>query len=523
MNEKEDIEKKETAVNTSADVTQPKSSKKKMVLAIAALLVVLVIGVLGVWIYRRQQSGEGRAVPAPRNVSFGQSNDQNENAPINEATVTITSEQAARTGIKIETVGEEFSKEGVQTLSTGVVQANAYKETPVMTLVGGFVRKMDSQLGQQVRRGQTVAVVFSEELAETQSRYLSLLTEAETSRQNYERQSRLVKISPATRAELEAATARLKAAEAELSEHHNHHERAVKLVKIGAASREELEQATTKWETAKADVEEAKKRYERALKLVEINQEGHSDYEEAAVKLRSSESELAAQKQKLILLGLPEQRVDALKSAKQINAELAIVAPISGTITSRSANQGEVVEANKELLRVTDLSGVWVVGQVYEKDLSKIRVGSGASITTDAYAGKIFRGQISYIDPRLDPNTRTAQVRVELANPQQELKLGMYVNIAFATITGSENTVPVVPTAAVQNINNQQIVFVATDKPNAFILRRVRLGAETNGRYAVLEGLNVGDRVVTEGSFLLRAEWLKLNPSGVSSSNEHKH
>jgi multidrug efflux pump subunit AcrA (membrane-fusion protein) len=86
----------------------------------------------------------------------------------------------------------------------------------------------------------------------------------------------------------------------------------------------------------------------------------------------------------------------------------------------------------------------------------------------------------------------------------------MYVNVAFATIGGSENTVPVVPAAAVQNINNQQVVFVATNDPNVFRMRPVRVGPEAGGRVPVL----VGERVVTDGSFLLRAEWLKLHPGG---------
>ncbi len=90
----------------------------------------------------------------------------------------------------------------------------------------------------------------------------------------------------------------------------------------------------------------------------------------------------------------------------------------------------------------------------------------------------------------------------------------MYVSVAFGALGTAEMTAPVVPTAAVQNINNRQMVFVATDKPNVFILRPVRLGTETGGRYVVLEGLNVGDKIVAEGSFLLRAEWLKQHPAG---------
>ena len=155
-----------------------------------------------------------------------------------------------------------------------------------------------------------------------------------------------------------------------------------------------------------------------------------------------------------------------------------------------------------------------MIGQVYEKDLGKLRVGSGASVTTDAYPGQVFRGNITYIDPNLDQNTRTAQVRIELPNPDQKFKIGMYVNIALATVGGSENTVPTVPKEAVQNINNQQIVFVATENPNVFILRPVKIGAETGGLYPVLEGLTVGEKIVTEGSFLLRAEWQKTNSGG---------
>jgi len=176
-------------------------------------------------------------------------------------------------------------------------------------------------------------------------------------------------------------------------------------------------------------------------------------------------------------------------------------------------NPGEVIEANKELMRVTDLSTVWVVGQVYEKDLATIRVGSGANITSDAYPSRVFRGRISYVDPKVDPATRTAQVRIELANPGQMFKIGMYFNVAFATLGVSEKTMPIVPKDAVQTIGNQQVVFATTDKENEFVMRPIRIGAESNGFYPVLEGLLAGDRIITQGSFLLRAEWLKQHPN----------
>jgi RND family efflux transporter MFP subunit len=276
--------------------------------------------------------------------------------------------------------------------------------------------------------------------------------------------------------ELAAAQSRYLTAVAELEEHHKHHRRTTELVEIGAASREEFEQSES--------------------------------------MLKKAEAEVASEQQRLLLLGLSPQRVDGLRSSSQVSSEVSLTSPVSGTVINRSANPGEVVEANKEILRVADLSSVWVIGQVYKKDLGHVRVGSSASVTSPAYPGRVFRGQVSYVAPRLDVATRTAQVRIELANPGQMLKIGMYVNVAFATIGGSENTVPFVPASAVQNINNQQVVFVATNDPNVFVMRHVRVGPETGGRVPVLEGLLVGDRVVTEGSFTLRAEWLKLHPGG---------
>jgi len=342
-----------------------------------------------------------------------------------------------RAGLKIETVGEQPTAEAAGQMTTGTVQANSYKETPVVSLVAGIVRNVGVELGQNVKRGERVAVVFSNELADAQSRYLTAM--------------------------------------AALDEHHRHHLRTVKLVEIGAASREELEMANT--------------------------------------KLRDAESNVANLRQKLLLLGLSQQRVNSLNSASQVGSEVSVPSPSSGTITSRTVNPGEVIEANKELIRVTDLSTIWVVGQVYERDLATIRVGSGANITSDAYPGRVFRGRISYVDPKIDPASRTAQVRVELANPGQVFKIGMYVNVAFAALGAAERNMPVLPKDAVQSIGSQQYVFVATGKPNEFALRPVRVGPETNGFYPVLEGVNVGEQIVTQGSFMLRAEWLKSHPN----------
>lgn len=507
---KDIIEVEENEKVEEAVTAESKRNRKPLFIALSVISIV-VLGAVLILIFRGRQGGD--VVPAPRSVSFDENSNQETSVPAEGQTITISPEQVERINLKIETVGEMMSNEASEVSATGVVQPNSYSQTPVISLVGGVVRKIDKQLGDNVVKGQTIAVVFSDELAAAQSRYLSLQTEVNTARQNYERAEKLVKINPVSRTELDEAQARVKTKEAELDEMQRRYTRTVKLVEIGAASREELEQDRTKLKTAEAEVEQARKQLTRTSEIVKLNPVSRTEFEQASVKLRTAESELANARQRLILLGLSEQRVNTLRSPSQISSEIALSAPVSGTITSRAVNQGEVVESNKELMKVTNLSSVWVIAQVYEKDLGKMRTGSGASVTSDAFQGKLFRGQVTYIDPNINQETRTAQVRVELENPGQIFKIGMYVNVSFGALGTGESTVPVIPTTAVQNMKEQKIVFAATDKPNVFVMKPVRLGSETNGQYVVLEGLNVGDKIVTEGSFLLRAEMLKQNPT----------
>jgi RND family efflux transporter MFP subunit len=484
---------------------EPRNWRPILIAGLVALVVL--IGGIATWRFL-SRGGAGQPVPAPRSITFDDTASGDQNLVAGQI-VTVPADQLERSGIKIEAVGEELAKESELAAASGTVQSNAYRETPVVTLAGGVVRGVNAELGDNVSRGQTIAVVFSNEYSETQSRYVALSNEVANARQNLERRRKLATINQPGRTEFDASVKSLKSAEAALDEMRKRFDRTTRLVKIGAASREELEQDTTKLKTAEAEVEEAKNRARRAESLLGISQETRSEIEEASNALRNAESERASVREKLLLYGMSPSRVDQLRSVSQIRSEIAVTAPISGTITGRSANPGEVVEANKELARVTDLSEVWVVAQVFEQQLPRIAVGSGASVTVEAFPDRLFRGRVAYVDPKLDESTRTAQVRVELANPGRLLKLGMYVRVAFGALGDAERTMPVVPASAVQNIGGRQVVFVATDDKSKFELRPVRLGPESNGRMTVLEGLQVGDRIVTEGSFMLRAEWQK--------------
>lgn len=490
----------------SDEASRRRSRQQKIV--IAGVTAVAAIGLISliVWYFVRSDDA-GRPVPAP-SISSDDPSSSSGTAGTDE-TLTLSATEVENAGLTIETVGEQLSAESETVAATGVVEANAYKQTPAVSLVGGIVRRGLPELGQSVRAGQTVAVLFSDELAQTQSRYVSLRTEVENARKNYERSLRLVEINQPARGEVEQAARQRTAAEAAVAQFRSRFERTNRLIRIGAASREELEQDTTKLRTAEAELEEAKLREARALRLLPISPEVKAASEEALNKLRAAETDMASVRERLILYGMPSNRVTSLRSPSQITAEISVPAPVSGIVTSRAVNAGEVVGANKELLRITDLSSVWVIAQVFERDLVRLRVGSGASVTSDAFPESVFRGQITYIDPQFDNATRTGKVRIELDNPGGALKLGMYVKAAFGALGDSEKTAPVISASAVQRIEDQDTVFLPTEDPVVFALRAVRLGPEVNGRRVVLEGLKVGDRVVTSGSFLLKAAWLK--------------
>jgi RND family efflux transporter MFP subunit len=355
-------------------------------------------------------------------------------APSGEVEVVLSPEAVAQAGIKTAPAAAVESGASVQV--PGSVTANAYREVKVIPLVGGIVTKVHVELGTAVARGTPLATIFSAELADAQTKYLSMAAMIEADRKKLDR----------TRA----------------------------LVEIGAASRQELEEVT------------------------------------AAYASRATEVEAA--RQRLLLLGLTHEQVEALGTPGQVVSEIVVPAPIDGVITSRSANLGQVVGMGQELFVVTDLSTVWVVGDLYEQDFQRVRVGSKAAITTPAYPGLTLRGRVTYIDPRVDPQTRTAKVRVEVPNREGRLKLGMYVTLSFTTAGGKRQVV--VPRTAVQTIGKRHVVFVAVkDEEGKFIQRDVQVGQMVGDSYTIVGGIQPGEEVVTEGSFFLRSESLRNSPS----------
>jgi RND family efflux transporter MFP subunit len=222
------------------------------------------------------------------------------------------------------------------------------------------------------------------------------------------------------------------------------------------------------------------------------------------------EAHVRAALTKLQLLGASDRQVAALKQAERIDANFSVPAPINGVVLTRTANPGLVTNMSQELFTVVDLSTVWVMASINEKDFSTIHVGTTAAVTALAYPGRVWKGRVVYIQPQVDPNTRTAQARIEVANPDESLRLDMYMDVAFMSASGKRLTVP---ESAVQAIGEKQYVFLpVSDSEGSFAVRQVRLGPASNGFYPVLEGLKVNDEVVKDGSFILKAEAIRQHP-----------
>ena len=373
----------------------------------------------------------GTAATLPSGAQASPVSTAPENVPLPDVVVPLTAEAVERAGIVVAPVASGTSAGGIRL--PGVVEPNAYREVAVTPLVAGRVTRVSAELGARVRRGQTLAQIYSPELAEAQTKYVS------------------------ARAMLEA--------------HDRELQRTQKLVDIGAASRQEMERI-------------------------------HAEHAAQTAAVQSARSQLE-------LLGVSASAVDALGSGSKVNATTSVPAPIEGVIIERAANVGLNVDQATPLFTVVDLSNVWIIADVYEKDFSRVRVGNDATITTAAYPDLSLRGRINYIDPQVNPETRTAKVRVEVPNPRGDLRLGMNADVVVTGVPGA--SVPVVPRSAVQNVGDRTVVYLANpNEPGTFTEREVRLGGASGEQVEVTGGVRPGDVVVTEGSFYIRAERERL-------------
>jgi len=246
------------------------------------------------------------------------------------------------------------------------------------------------------------------------------------------------------------------------------------------------------------------------LELAEKNAAMTADLfaHEAASKmaLQQAESDLAKARARaarteeaLRVLGVAVQ-----DDLDRFNGRVPIRSPIPGVVIERRVTDGQFAPADgTPLLTVANLDTVWVIGDLFERDLRLVRTGQPAIVTTNAYPGERFEGKVNYISESIDPTSRTAKVRVSVANPGARLKPEMYAAVALA-VASDEHT-PTVPADAIFTEGGRSFVFVEL-APGRFARRGVEVAAGDGRSRRILAGLRVGERIVVDGALLLRQE-----------------
>jgi Cu(I)/Ag(I) efflux system membrane fusion protein len=215
-----------------------------------------------------------------------------------------------------------------------------------------------------------------------------------------------------------------------------------------------------------------------------------------------SQGLVEAARRRLLLWDLTPRQLKTLEERGTPQTYLTLPAPISGTVVEKQVVKGMRVESGMKLYRIADLSMVWVYAYIHEYEIFLVREGQDATLSLSYYPGEIFTGKITYVYPYLDTQTRTNRVRLEFPNSHGKLKPGMYANGEIEVNLG---TVLTVPESAVLQSGLRQLVFVDQGQ-GVFVPREVKLGIKADSRFAVLDGLTEGERVVTSGNFLLDSE-----------------
>jgi len=214
------------------------------------------------------------------------------------------------------------------------------------------------------------------------------------------------------------------------------------------------------------------------------------------------EEMVAAARRRLELLDVPEAQLLALERTGVPSRTVVLTAPVSGVVMTKSVFEGQQIDPGLALFTVTDLSKVWVEGDLYENEASAVKVGAPVNVSFPGAPGQVIHATIQYIYPYLDAATRTLRVRVVLPNPQQSLKLESYVNLELPVETAEG---VIVPDSAILDTGLRQLVFVNT-RPGHFEPRLVTVGVRADGRAQLLSGVAAGESVVTRANFLLDSE-----------------
>jgi len=266
----------------------------------------------------------------------------------------------------------------------------------------------------------------------------------------------------------------------------------------------ELGEAISRYHQSKTKLALAQASMDRIKGLVEKKIAARKDILQAETDYKMAQTELHTDEERLSLYGVSsaELKVDSHKKPL-----LPVRSPISGIITEKHAIVGELSDPSKSLYTVADLSNVWVLVDINEKDLAKVHRGQSALVTVGAFPDRKLKGRITYIADLLDESTRTVKARIEVANPGRKLKPEMFATVELALAADAPPVVAIFEDA-LQDLDGKKVVFVSEGEVE-FAARQVQTGREAGGMVEIVDGLEEGERYAVKGAFILKSELKK--------------
>lgn len=237
-----------------------------------------------------------------------------------------------------------------------------------------------------------------------------------------------------------------------------------------------------------------------------------------------------AARRKLLLWEFPEETIDQIERSGQVMEELDFFSPVSGYVSQINISREDHIMEGSMLYRIANLSKVWVNFEAFESTLSHLDQGDEVRFTVSSIPGETFTGEVTFIEPFLDENSRTVEVRITAENPQNRMKPGMFAEGVISSKSNNENQL-LIPRSAVLWTGSRSIVFVdvSTAETPAFEAREVVLGKRAGDEFVIESGLEVGERVVTNGTFKVDAaaqlsdKLSMMNPEPGSGGNRGSH
>lgn len=401
-------------------------------------------------------------------------------------------EQAIRAlEIKVEAVKMGIVKNSLQ--ATGEVKAAETQSFDVNPSVSGVVKQVFAKQGDVVKQGETLATVHSIEVADNLTKLINEKTRI---------YGEIAKVKTQYDSDIKLQQNTVDLAKVTF-------DREEGLLKEGISALKNYQQAKNAYQSAQVKLQTLQQRSMQDVKLLE---------KELSVTIASAKGQLK-------IMGIAENTVDRALKSGQVTADLPILAPVSGTITTRNITLGERVDAEHTVFSIVNLDPIWVMVDVYQEQIPRVKLNQQVTITTPSK--EVLHGTISSVGSIVDEDTKTLHVRIVAQNPKGILRPGMFVEAQIATGDGDKQAL-VVPESAISAFKEKPYVFVRHE--NHFEPRFVSIGNHANDQVEIIDGLKSGDMVVTSGAAQLAAQAL-LKPDAEkdhadedkANHDEHQH